>query len=175
MEFHYLIGKIIKIHSDFYYVDVKKENTIFECKIREKLKKEKAEIFVGDTVRIEKISSGKNQAAITEVFPRKNYLPRPSIANVDQAIIVAAVSQSKLDFVQLNRYLCHAKLYDIPAVICINKSDLDETEKFRQTVLDIYTNLGYKVFFTSALTGLGIEELINALESKVSVYPACQV
>jgi hypothetical protein len=36
----FLIGKIIKIHSDFYYVqennqEAKKENIIFECKIRE--------------------------------------------------------------------------------------------------------------------------------------------
>ena len=34
----YLIGKVIKIHSDFYYVNL--NNNILECKIREKLKKE---------------------------------------------------------------------------------------------------------------------------------------
>ena len=48
----YLIGKVIKIHSDFYYVNL--NNNILECKIREKLKKEKIEIFVGDLVKIEK-------------------------------------------------------------------------------------------------------------------------
>lgn len=164
-----MIGKIIKIHSDFYYVRIKKENIIFECKIREKLKKEKTEIFVGDTVKMEKIPSGSNQGAITEILPRKNHLPRPSIANVDQVIVVAALSQSKLDFIQLNRYLCQAKLYDIPAVICINKSDLDETIKFKPKILDIYANLGYKIIFTSALTGFGINELTDALQSKVSV------
>lgn len=161
-----MIGKIIKIHSDFYYVYC--ENTIFECKIREKLKKEKIEIFVGDTVKIEEMSS-ENQAVIVEVLPRNNYLPRPSIANIDQVLIVAALSQSKLDFEQLNRYLCQAKLYDVPAVICINKSDLEETLKFKQKIMDIYTNIGYKVIFTSALTGLGVDELIKTLESKVTV------
>ena len=200
----YLIGKIIKIHSDFYYVKVdceqrlkgggeepstetpfmasnQVENKIFECKIREKLKKEKIEIYVGDLVKIEEVltdckvrvlkqgNSFLNQAAIIEVFPRNNYLPRPSISNVDQVIIVAALAQSELDFGQLNRYLCQAKLYDIPAVICINKSDLNETLKFKQKILDIYENIGYKIVFTSALTGLGVEELKNILESKVSV------
>jgi len=165
-----LIGKIIKIHSDFYYVKLEKENTILECKIREKLKKAKIEIFVGDLVRIEKTSSKEsNQAAIVEVLSRNNYLPRPSIANVDQVLIVAALSQSKFDFEQLNRYLCQAKLYDIPAVICINKSDLDETLKFKQKILDIYTNIGYKVIFTSALTGIGIDELKKVLGSNISV------
>jgi len=162
-----LIGKIIKIHSDFYYVCI--ENKIFECKIREKLKKEKTEIFVGDLVRIETEISNINQAAIVEVLPRTNYLPRPSIANVDQVIIVAALAQSKFDFGQLNRYLCQAKLYDIPAVICINKSDLEKTLKFKQKIIDIYENLGHKVVFTSALTGLGVEELKKIFESKVSV------
>ena len=166
----YLIGKIIKIHSDFYYVELIEQNTILECKIREKLKKAKIEIFVGDLVRIEKTSSKEsNQAAIVEVLSRNNYLPRPSIANVDQVLIVAALSQSKFDFEQLNRYLCQAKLYDIPAVICINKSDLDETLKFKQKILDIYTNIGYKVIFTSALTGFGIDELKKVLELKISV------
>lgn len=166
-----MIGKIIKIHSDFYYVRVE-ENKTLECKLREKLKKEKTSVFVGDVVKVEGTISDLNQAAIIEVLPRNNYLPRPSIANVDQIIIVAALSQPELDFVQLNRYLCQAMLYDIPAVICINKSDLLESQKnaaLKQKILNIYQNLGYKVIFTSALMGLGIDELVNVFESKVSV------
>lgn len=164
-----MIGKITKIHSDFYYVKIKEENKIIECKIREKFKKEKIEIVVGDLVRIEKILSDSNQSVIVEIFSRKNYIPRPSIANIDQIIIVAALSHPELDFNQLNRYLCHAKLYDIPAVICINKSDLNELSEFKQKVLNIYLRFGYKVIFTSALTGMGLEELKNVLESKISV------
>ncbi len=136
-----MIGKIIKIHSDFYYVQIEKENKLFECKIREKLKKEKKDIFV----------------------------PRPSIANIDQIVIVAAAAQSMFDFIQLNRYLCQAKLYDVPAIICINKSDLEETLKFKSQILNIYKNLEINVVFTSALNGFGIDELKNLLESKISV------
>lgn len=158
-----MIGKIIKIHSDFYYIKTE-ENKILECKIREKLKKEKTEIFVGDAVVFDEKSN-----AITEILPRKNFLPRPSVANVDQIIIVAALQQPELDFVQLNRYLCHAKLYDLDAVICINKSDLDINNELKQKIFDIYTKLGYKVVFTSALTGMGIDELKKLPESKFSV------
>lgn len=157
-----MIGKIIKIHSDFYYVKTEK-NKILECKIREKLKKEKTEIFVGDAVKVDE------SAAIVEVLPRNNYLARPSIANIDQIVVVASLFQPELDFVQLNRYLCQAKLYDIPAIICINKSDLDKDDEFKQKILNIYENLGYKVVFTSALTGFGVEDLKLALKSKLSV------
>jgi len=157
-----LIGKIIKIHSDFYYVKV--ENNIFECKIREILKKEKTNIYVGDIVRVE-----TDTLAIVEVLPRTNYIPRPSIANIDQVIVVAALLQPKLDFIQLNRYLCQAKLYNIPTIICINKSDLEKKPQLKQEISEIYENLGYKIVFTSAMTGAGIDELTDELKSKVSV------
>lgn len=158
-----MIGKIIKIHSDFYYVK-SEANKILECKIREKLKKEKTEIFVGDLVEVEEDSS-----AITKILPRNNYLPRPSVANIDQIAIVTSLSQPELDFVQLNRYLSQAKLYDIPALICVNKSDLAEAADLKEKILNIYTPLCYKVVFTSALTGDGLEDLINAFKLKLTV------
>ena len=162
-----MIGKIIKIHSDFYYVN--SEDKVIECKVREKLKKEKAEILVGDLVHIEEFSADSNTGAIAGVLPRKNSLPRPSVANIDLVIVVSSIFQPELDFKQLNRYLCQAKLYDLEAIICINKFDLDSGNKLSEKVSDIYSNLGYRVIFTSALTGEGIEDLINTLESKVSV------
>jgi ribosome biogenesis GTPase len=158
-----LKGKIVKIHSDFYYVKTD-EHTIVECKIREKLKKEKTEIFVGDFVNVE-----EDSAAITKVFERKNSLPRPSIANIDQIAVVAALTQPELDFIQLNRYLCQAKLYNIPAIICINKSDLETKENIKELITEIYPPMGYKVIFTSALTGEGVDDLRQAFQYKLTV------
>lgn len=161
-------GKIIKIHSDFIYV--KSGDTLYECRLRERLKKEKADVCTGDNVRIEEINEDTNQAVITEVFERKNYMPRPSVANIDQAIIVASLAEPGLDFVQLNRYLCLAKLNNIPALICINKIDLSDSEqKLLKKVQTIYEPLGYRIVFTSALDGSGIENFHKNLLGKVSV------
>jgi len=162
-----LIGDIIKIHSNFYYV--RTDGIIFECKIREKLKKEKAEVFVGDSVRLAEVNFDSNQAVITEVLERNNFIPRPSIANIDQIIIVAALFQPELDLIQLNRYLAHAKLYNIPAIICINKADIENKEEIKSQIISIYEPLGYKIVFTSAKTGMGIEEFKRVLEEKRSV------
>ena len=41
-------GQILKIHSDFYYVNA--DNIINECKLREVLKKQKQRVVVGDFV-----------------------------------------------------------------------------------------------------------------------------
>ncbi|MDD3012957.1 MAG: ribosome small subunit-dependent GTPase A [Candidatus Gastranaerophilales bacterium] len=162
-----MIGSIVKIHSNFYYANV--EGNIIECKIREKLKKEKAEIYVGDTALLEEINYESNQAVITEILPRKNFIPRPSIANIDQVIILAALDQPSLDLMQLDRYLASIRLYNIPAIICINKSDLDDVKGMKDQISSIYEPIGYKIIFTSVIKGLGIDELKDVFDSKISV------
>jgi len=160
-------GKVVKRHSDFIYV--KSDSAVFECKVRERLKKEKVEILVGDNVKIEEINPEANQAVITELFERKNFIPRPSFANLDQVIIVASLFEPELDFIQLNRYLCHAKLHEIPAIICVNKIDIDRDSEKIQEISRIYKPLGYSVVFTSALENSGIDDLKKLLKNKISV------
>lgn len=162
-----MISDIVKIHSNFYYV--KTGDNILECKIREKLKKEKLEIFVGDSVLLDEINPESNQAVIIEILERKNFILRPSIANIDQIIVIASLDQPALNFTQLNRYLIHSKLYNIPVILCINKSDIPEKDDFKEQIVSIYESLGYKIIFTSTKTGIGIEEFKNALMSKRSV------
>ena len=108
-------GQIYKIHSDFYYVDDGVNS--FECKIREVLKKQKEKILVGDFVEFE-------NGVITNLIERKNFIKRPSVANIDQIIIVSALKQPDLDLHQLNRYIALAKYYNIRTVLCFNKEDL---------------------------------------------------
>ena len=112
-------GQIYKIHSDFYYVTNDEGN--FECKIREVLKKQKEKILVGDFVEF----SGGH---IEKILPRRNYISRPSVANIDQIIIVSALKQPDLNLTQLDRYIALAKYFDIPTVLCFNKEDLDFEE-----------------------------------------------
>lgn len=164
----FLTGKIIKIHSDFIYV--KSGNKLFECRMRERLKKEKVDVYTGDEVKIEEINEESSQAAVVEVFERKNYMTRPAVANIDQIIIVASIAEPGLDYIQLNRYLCLAKLNKIPAVICINKIDLkDGKEKALKQVRELYEPLGYKVIYTSAHDGSGLEHFRTLFPGKVSV------
>lgn len=162
-----LIGIIIKIHSDFYYVKVA-ENLI-ECKVREILKKEHIDVYVGDKVCLEEFCSESNQAVITKVLERKNFIKRPAIANIDQIVVVTTLKDPYVDFTQLDRYLSYAKLHSIPAIICVNKSDLLKSEKEKESLKSVYEPLGYKIIFTSAIKKTGIEDLEQALRQKISV------
>lgn len=162
-----MIGLVTKIFSDFYYVQV--EGVILECKVREVLKKTKTSVLVGDRVKLEEFNEQSNQAAIFEVLPRKNVIPRPAIANIDKVIVVAAIKEPEFDYIQLNRYLAFAKLHNIEAVICVNKDDLSQNSSKRKDIENLYKNLSYEVIFTSAKENKGIKRLEEFLSSGISV------
>ena len=153
-------GQIYKIHSDFYYVSSGGVN--IECRLREVLKKTKQTVLVGDFVEFE-------NGAIIKLLPRKNYIPRPSVANIDRVLIISSVKEPDLNFSQLNRYISFAKYYGIEAVLCFNKNDLSTDDKIIEKVFSIYEPLGYDILFTSALEGFGIDEFKELLKGKTSV------
>ena len=154
------IGQIYKIHSDFYYVN--SEGKDYECKLREVIKKQKQKIFVGDFVEF-------SEGAIEKILPRKNFITRPTVSNIDQVIIVSAVKEPDLSFLQLNRYISFAKYHNISAVLCFNKNDLSDNDETIERVFAIYEPLGYDIIFTSALEGDGLEDFKNILNGKTSV------
>lgn len=152
-------GQVLKIHSDFYYVNF--ENNIIECKLREVLKKQQKRVVVGDFVEFE-------DEKIQKILERKNYIPRPAVSNIDQMVVVSAVKEPVLDFIQLNRYICFAKYYKIPVKLCFNKSDLSYDDEIIDRVFSIYEPLGYDIIFTSALENDNIDEFEELLKGKTS-------
>lgn len=152
-------GQIYKIYSDSYYV--KSNGKIFICKIREVLKKQKVSVVTGDFVEFE-------NDVISKIMPRKNYIKRPAVANIDQIVVVSALKDPELDFLQLNRYISLAKYYNIPVVLCFNKEDLDFDNKLIERIENIYKNLGYEVAFTSALHRIGLTVFSKLITGKIS-------
>ncbi len=160
-------GQVYKIHSDFYYVNTK--DCIYECKLRDILKKRKLEIFVGDFVELDQINDNSKQAFINKLLPRKNFISKPRAANVTQAIIVSSVKNPDLDFEQLNRYIAHCEYHNVKPILCFNKNDLDKNTSITEQIKSIYTQLDYELLFTSALTKNGIGELEHILKDNVSI------
>ncbi len=152
-------GQIFKIYSNSYYVHA--DERIFVCVIREVLKKQKIPVFVGDYVEFE-------NNVITGILPRKSFIKRPAVSNVDQIVIVSALQQPELNFNQLDRYLSLAKYYNVPAILCFNKEDLEFAKGLQDKIQKIYSDLGYKIAFTSALKKIGIDYFSSLLEGKTS-------
>ena len=159
-------GKIIKGIAGFYYVNVV-ESGVYECKAKGVFRKEKIKPLVGDNVRIEILDEENKTGNIVEIFPRKNELIRPAVANIDQALVVFAVTKPAPHFNLLDRFLVMMERKEIPVVLCFNKKDIATSPEIAELEA-IYEKCGYPIVFTSALEQENIEEIRRLLLKKTT-------
>lgn len=153
-----MTGVIIKGIGGFYYV--KSENgEIIECRARGIFRKENIKPMIGDIVQIEK-------GALSKIKPRKNFLVRPPVANIDNLVIVAAAASPDPDFTLIDKMLVNAHLSDINPIICINKTDLASFDKLKRT----YELADYPVIAVSAKNLFNTEELTPYLKHKTTAF-----
>lgn len=160
-------GKIVKGIGGFYYVD--SGSNIFECKARGIFRKKKIIPMVGDDVVFSVLDEGKKLGIIDEILERKTELFRPSVANVDQAIVVFSVMKPNPNYCLLDHFLVLAENEDLEIVICINKIDLASNREYEE-IVDVYKNTGYKIILSSITDGAGINDLRDVLKDKTSVF-----
>ena len=159
-------GKIIKGIAGFYYVHVV-ESGLYECKAKGVFRKEKIKPLVGDMVEIDVLDETEKKGNIVDILPRKNELIRPAVANIDQALVVFAVTKPKPHFNLLDRFLIMMESKDIPVILCFNKKDI-ATEPEIQKLKDIYEMCGYRMVFTSAIEEENVEQLKELLQGKTT-------
>jgi ribosome biogenesis GTPase len=123
--------------------------------------------MVGDWAEISVLSG--TDGVLEKVLPRRTYLNRPPVANVDQVVIVCSPQSPPLSLQILDRLLVLAEVQGLGAVICLNKTDLADTEAELDLLKDIYRAACYPVLATSALDGRGIDRLGGCLSHKISV------
>nr|WP_296957637.1 ribosome small subunit-dependent GTPase A [uncultured Mediterraneibacter sp.] len=159
-------GKIIKGIAGFYYVNVV-ESGVYECKAKGSFRKEGIKPLVGDDVEIEILDENEKTGNIVQIKPRKNELIRPAVANIDQALVVFAVTKPKPHYNLLDRFLVMMEQKEIPVVLCFNKTDIAEHPEIAE-LQEVYAPSGYPVLFTSAREEENIEELKSLLKGKTT-------
>lgn len=159
-------GKIVKGIAGFYYVHVV-ESGLYECKAKGIFRKEKLKPLVGDVVEIDILDETEKTGNIVEVLKRKNELIRPAVANIDQALVVFAVTKPKPHFNLLDRFLIMMEQKEIPVILCFNKKDI-ATDPEIQKLKEIYETCGYRIVFTSALEEENVDELKQLLHGKTT-------
>ena len=162
-----MIGRVVKIFSDFYYVET--EAGLVEAKLRTVLKKQKLDVYTGDFVELEQFDENSMQAFISNIHKRKSLISRPKVANVTQVIIVSALKEPELNFEQLNRYISHCEYHKLTPILCFNKEDIEEFDDLKAEIIDMYIPLGYQVIFTSALEKTGLDEIEPILKNNTSI------
>ncbi len=159
-------GKIVKGIAGFYYVHVV-ESGVYECKAKGIFRKDGVKPLVGDDVEIEITHEKDMEGNIIRILPRKNELIRPAVANIDQALVVFAVTKPRPHFNLLDRFLVMMESRHIPAVLCFNKTDIARDKEIAG-LKDIYSACGYPTVFTSAKEEDNIGELKKVLRGKTT-------
>ncbi|MFA7116253.1 MAG: ribosome small subunit-dependent GTPase A [Bacteroidales bacterium] len=152
---------------------------VFSAVIRGKLRLQTSRatnpVAVGDRVKYEVSldESGqiKDDAAITEVLSRKNYLIRKATnlsrqshviaANIDMAYLLVTLDFPKTKWPFIDRFLVTCEAYNIPIKILMNKIDLysnDEREGI-DYFENIYRGAGYIIEEISTWKNIGIDKI----------------
>ncbi len=154
-----MIGKIIKLTGGFYYILA--EGQVYETRARGNFRHSKVDPIVGDNVEFK--FEEKTLGYIEKVYPRKNMLTRPKVANVDMALVVVPVMDPKYNLMTIDKTIIQAEDQDIDVAIVINKCDLDREES--EKLANIYKNSGFKTFMISNKDN-SIEDLRNYIRGK---------
>lgn len=162
-----MTGKIIKGIAGFYYVN-DGENRVYQCRAKGIFRNRKIKPLVGDNVEFSILDEEAGEGNIDEILPRKNALVRPAAANVDQALVLFALTQPSPNLNLLDRFLVMMAMEEITVVICFNKADLGDgamEEEYKK----IYEGAGYEVHFISARTDLGMDQVRELLRGRTTV------
>jgi ribosome biogenesis GTPase len=177
---------VIRAHGGFYYVQT--SAGLLSCRVRGTLKQADWEtdlIAVGDRVRVSQTKPG--EGIVEAVHPRETTLSRQSplprgkrpigwtereqvlVANPDQAVFVFSVREPEPRLRMLDRFLVAAERAEIDILICANKIDLLAEDEDARETFGPYVEIGYRVLYTSAVTGQGVDALRDRLRDRLSV------
>ncbi len=176
-------GRVLKSTGSWYSV-MDKTGKTFECRLkglfRNKGIRTTNPIAVGDLVDFI-IEDDTNTGVIDNIHARNNYLIRKATklskathiiaANIDQVVVIVSLYQPRTSTGFIDRVLTTAEAYHIPATIIINKADL-YNEEINTKLIEIkraYEGAGYKVYITSVLKRIGLEEFKSSLKDKISL------
>lgn len=153
--------RIIKSSGGFYYIDT--PSGVVECRARGLFRKEGITPYVGDRVEWEQTENGKGY--ITKILERQNYLIRPPVANIDQLVMVIAVTDPPPNLLVIDKLLAVAEYKGIKPLIVITKGDLADGSALEA----LYRKVGYTVVAVRSLVEQP-EALMPHLKDQLSVF-----
>ena len=156
-------GRILKGIGGFYYVE--SEGKLYECRARGIFRKRKITPLPGDFVEFSLHED--EDGNVDEILPRKNYLIRPAVANIDRLFIVASVTEPQPNYFIIDKTIATAEDRGIEPVLVITKTDLTSPDEF----YSVYRSCGFRTVLFSAETGEGEAQLREILrEGGVSAF-----
>ena len=117
---------------------------------------------VGDLIELD-----EEKSVISEVYERASFLKRPTIANLDQMIIVHSLVEPEFSFDLIFKYLTYANINGISAKIILTKLDKAD-KKLVEEIKAVFAKLGVETYFVSNKKGDGINEVKKIFTGHIS-------
>lgn len=155
-------GIILKSIGGFYYVEA--AESVYECRARGSFRNKGLKPVAGDRVRISVPENG--YCAVEEVYPRKNSIIRPPLANIDTLVIVVSTCSPSPNMLVIDKMTAAAVHKGIEPVIVISKSDLSSADVLKE----IYSLSGIKTIEFSTKDNRGLEDVRRLLSGKVTAF-----
>ena len=114
------------------------------CQIRGNLRLKKMTPLVGDKVLIGESGDPDIPFVLEKILPRKNFLIRPPLANLDTLLLIFACEDPVPDLKLLDKMLIICAQLGIKPVILFSKSDKDPESADKY--VSIYKNAGFDCF-----------------------------
>lgn len=152
-----MVGTIIKSIGGLY--TVKSFDSIIECKARGIFRKDNISPVVGDTVEI-------SNDVISKILPRKNFIVRPPLANLDTMVFVISTTKPSPNVTMLDKFIAVCEYKNINPVIALTKIDLADYNN----ILNIYNTIGIKTFTIDYSNKQSYMDLKEYLANKISAF-----
>ena len=176
-------GLVVKNTGSWYLVRTDEGRDV-ECKVKGNFRlkgiRSTNPVAVGDRVQI--VENREGTAFITEIEDRRNYIIRRAsnlskqshiiAANLDQCMLIVTVNYPETSTTFIDRFLATAEAYRIPTSLLFNKTDLYEEDDLRylDSLIHLYTNIGYPCFKVSAKEDLGLDEVKAKLHGRITLF-----
>ncbi len=179
-----LPGVVVRAYGKYFDVQLNDEPRVLLSTVKGSLKRERRRtdlVAVGDRVWVVDVGEGEGQ--IEAVEPRTRVVARLArntqdveqviLANPDQVLFLFAVKEPEPHRRMLDRFLVLAESAGLPAMIGVNKIDLDgpvldNPDSTRAEAIFGDYRAAYPVRYLSVATGAGVEALRADLEGKVT-------
>lgn len=145
-------GKILALSCGIYSVLC--EGVIYRAPARGIFRHGGTKPMVGDNVDIDLVDM-----VINYVFPRVSQLKRPSVANIDQMLIVSSLVEPAFSYLLVFKYLTYANMNGISAKVIITKSDKSVDPQLINEIKDVLSRINVEAYFVSNKEGTGLDEV----------------
>lgn len=156
-----MIGTILSNQFSQCLVAVK--DTTLWVRPRGALKMKKLKPMVGDCVEVD-----LELAVFDHIYPRKNFLIRPLIANVDQVMIVMSMVEPVFSSLLVEKFLAYANFAKVKPLVVISKIDKNIDEAQLAHYVSMLEKLGATVISYSKVSKKGLNEVITHLRGKMT-------